>query len=348
MNKIINIQGLRGVAVLLVAFSHLFRIEEKYGGQNSIIPDFILFGVSGVDIFFVISGFVIVSITRGNFEKPMEALRFIYHRGVRIYPVYWFYSVLVLIVFLVRPTWINNAQDNRIDIVSSFLLIPQKLLPLVNVGWSLVHELYFYGIFFLLMLLIREKFLPLALAIWGFIVISSQFFVKPNDVYLRLALHPLTLEFIGGCFVAIVYYQGIFKHDRDTLLKVLAISFMLLIVGHEVAQFVGEFYSSVWWWRVLTYGVPSVSIVYCLVQLETFGYFLPNWLIVLGDASYSIYLSHVLILSALGRVWHEFSSISVVDNLIAIPILIILMLYLGLLSYNLIERPLMKFFRKAA
>jgi peptidoglycan/LPS O-acetylase OafA/YrhL len=134
---------LRGIAVLLVAFSHLLLIEKKYGG-NSIIPEFVLFGASGVDLFFVISGFVMVTITREKFRKPMEALKFIYHRVIRIYPVYWIYSVLVLIVFLIQPSWVNSAQGNQVDIVSSFLLLPSNNLPLVNVGWSLVHEVYFF------------------------------------------------------------------------------------------------------------------------------------------------------------------------------------------------------------
>lgn len=347
MNKINNIQGLRGIAVLLVAFSHLLRIEEKYGG-NSIIPEFVLFGVSGVDLFFVISGFVMVTITREKFRKPMEALKFIYHRIVRIYPVYWFYSVLVLIVFLLQPSWVNSAQGNQVDIVSSFLLLPQNMAPLVNVGWSLVHEMYFYWFFFLMMLLISEPFLPLALAVWGGVLVFSHIIAEPNNVYLKLALHPLTLEFIGGCFVAIFYYNHEIKRNRKVLLAISVISFILLIAGHEATQIISDVYTTAWWWRVLTFGVPSLLIVHCFVQLEKEGYVFPKWLIALGDASYSIYLSHVLVLSALGRIWHVFSSDGVMDNLIAIPVLAALMLGFGLLSYYMVEKPFMKFFRKIA
>ena len=67
MNKIQNIQALRGIAVLLVVVFHLTFIETKYGGPATLLPDFFTYGMSGVDMFFVISGFVMVAVTRGKF-----------------------------------------------------------------------------------------------------------------------------------------------------------------------------------------------------------------------------------------------------------------------------------------
>ena len=136
MNKIQNIQALRGIAVLSVVFFHLLTIEQKYGGSRTILPDLFQFGLFGVDLFFVISGFVMVTVTRGKFQIPRQALRFIYHRVARIYPTYWVYSILVLIVFLLQPSWVNNSLGNQVDILSSFLLFPSRNLPLVMVGWS--------------------------------------------------------------------------------------------------------------------------------------------------------------------------------------------------------------------
>ena len=333
--------------MLLVAFSHLLLIEKKYGG-NSIIPEFVLFGVSGVDLFFVISGFVMVTITREKFRKPMEALKFIYHRVIRIYPVYWIYSVLVLIVFLIQPSWVNSAQGNQVDIVSSFLLLPSNNLPLVNVGWSLVHEVYFYLFFFLIMLLIPEWFLALTLTLWAGVLVFAHIFCELNNLYLNFVFHPLTLEFIGGCFLAIFYYHYEIKCNRKVLLVIAVVNFILLIAGHEVAHIISAVYTSAWWWRILTFGVPSLLIVHCFVHLERDAYILPKWLIAIGDASYSIYLSHVLVLSALGRIWYVFSSNGVMDNIVAIPVLTALMLSFGLVSYHMLEKPIMKVFRKIA
>lgn len=92
------VQGLRAFAVLLVLFSHLFRIEEKYATQT-VLPDFVLAGVSGVDLFFVISGFIMVVVTEKSRAGLRRAAQFIYRRLLRIYPVYWFYTSLVLVVY---------------------------------------------------------------------------------------------------------------------------------------------------------------------------------------------------------------------------------------------------------
>lgn len=68
-------------------------IEQKYGGTQTILPDFFNFGMFGVDLFFVISGFVMIAVTRGKFQNLKQATRFIYHRASRIYPAYWFLFV---------------------------------------------------------------------------------------------------------------------------------------------------------------------------------------------------------------------------------------------------------------
>ena len=149
MIKIQNIQALRGIAVLSVVFFHLLTIEQKYGGSKTILPDLLQFGMFGVDLFFVISGFVMVTVTRGKFQILKQASRFIYHRAARIYPTYWVYSILVLIVFLLQPSWVNNSQGNQANILASFLLFPSQTLPLVMVGWTLIHEIYFYLVFIL-------------------------------------------------------------------------------------------------------------------------------------------------------------------------------------------------------
>lgn len=75
MKRIQNIQGLRGVAVLFVVLFHLVPIEQKYGGSKAILPSLFHYGTFGVDLFFVISGFVMVAVTRGRFKQQKQALK---------------------------------------------------------------------------------------------------------------------------------------------------------------------------------------------------------------------------------------------------------------------------------
>ena len=124
MEKLLNIQALRGVAVISVVLFHLVTIEKKYGGPKTFLPDIFNFGMFGVDLFFVISGFVMIAVTRGKFQNTKQAIRFLYRRASRIYPTYWVYSILVLMVFWFNPTLVNSSQGNQVDILASFLLIP--------------------------------------------------------------------------------------------------------------------------------------------------------------------------------------------------------------------------------
>lgn len=347
MKKLTNIQALRGIAVLFVAFFHLMLIEQKYD-QNSVMPKLMSFGISGVDLFFVISGFVIVTVSRNQFGNLGSAFKFLYHRISRIYPLYWIYSALVLALFLVKPTWINSAQGNQVDILSSFLLLPQNLLPLINVGWSLIHEMYFYGVFFLLMLAIQERLLPFALALWGTVILLYQMLYASDNAYLKLIFHPLTLEFIGGCFIAIFTHTNEKRFGRRELSLTITLGFALLIANAVIERLTDNLYLDAWWWRITTIGLPSLLIVHSLVQLERHEDLLPSWLVSIGNASYSMYLSHVLVLSALGRIWQMFSDGGVWDNLIMLPMLIASTIAFALLSYHLLEKPIMKACRRIA
>ena len=315
-------------------------IENKYGAGESVLPDFFKFGMFGVDLFFVISGFVMVSITRGQFQSAPRALTFLYHRASRIYPMYWFYSALVLAIFLIEPAWVNSAQGNQINVVSSFLLWPESTLPLINVGWTLIHELYFYIVFFVFLLLVPEKQLGLALALWAITVVVVNLGVATTNPVFDLLVNPLTLEFIAGCFLAIVFCTD--QGWKNT--GVLAASTIIL-----VAVLTGLNASEIpeGWWRVGMYGAPAAAILYSLEVAEREKFVLHKYLVKIGDSSYSIYLVHVLALSAVGRVLQALSANSMLGNTIMILILTFCVIASGLISYQIIERPLIKATRKA-
>ena len=192
----------------MVVFFHMVTIEKKYGGTNTLLSDFFQFGMFGVDLFFVISGFVMVTVTRRKFQQPRQAVTFLYHRISRIYPLYWFYSLLVLAVFLLHPSFVNSSQFGQVNILASFLLLPQKHLPLLMVGWTLVHEMYFYLVFFLLLFL-PEKHLVKSIGFWTAIILFLQLYITSDSpLALRLISHPLTIEFVGGCLLALCTRQN--------------------------------------------------------------------------------------------------------------------------------------------
>lgn len=348
MKKIQNIQALRGVAVLSVVLFHLVSIEQKYGGSKTILSELFQFGMVGVDLFFVISGFVMVAVTRGKFKNQKHALKFIYRRASRIFPTYWFYSLLVLIVFFIQPLWVNSSQGNQVNILASFLLLPSQTLPLVMVGWTLTHEMYFYLIFFLFMLLFSERNMPIAVLLWGISVLLLNISFKSSSPVIRIVTHPLTIEFIGGCVIGILYYK---RNSQTTVRVLIAMACFVLtasIIGYFYYQKITGQIAPLHWWRILIFGIPALLIVYCFVNAEEKGFVVHSSLIKVGDASYSIYLSHVITLSAVGRVWSMFSTNAVYDNFIMIPILFLVVIYVGIISYHLVEKPLLKLSRKIA
>jgi exopolysaccharide production protein ExoZ len=109
---------------------------------NPILPSQLDWGMMGVDLFFVISGFIMVYITRdwreGGGRKVPE---FLFARITRIYPLYWVVSGALLAVWFVRPDLVFSSSRNTPELLNSLFLIPAHAYPLLEVGWTLVYEM---------------------------------------------------------------------------------------------------------------------------------------------------------------------------------------------------------------
>lgn len=289
-----------------------------------------------------------VTVTKGKFRQLKHSIIFIYHRLSRIYPTYWVYSLFVLAIFLLQPSWVNSTQGNQVNILKSFLLLPSATLPLIMVGWTLIHELYFYIIFSFMLFFIPERQLPLALLVWGGIVFAMDNLYATNDPIVKIIFNPLTIEFIGGCLFAVLY------HKRVLHLKPSVLILLSWTIGIISLYSYWSYYSltteiePLKWWRLLIWGIPAMLITYLLVNAERNGHTANRYLIKIGNASYSIYLSHILTLSAAGRIWHIFSIKAIYDNIVVLPVLVLLVVIVGMVSHSLIEKPLLLLSRKIA
>ena len=340
-SKIVNIQALRGLAVLLVIAVHLAGYEEKFGQGYTILPKWFAIGGSGVDVFFVISGFVMVTITRGWFQKTGSMRRFIYHRLMRIYPTYWFYSLFMLAFFLMQQKQGDNSRI--VDITASFLLLPQNQWPLLVVGWTLVHEIYFYLVFSLLLAFHERWLLPLMI-LWGGASITGCLLLSTSESpTIQLITNPLTLEFIFGSLVARLH----FSENQFSGWPFLIVAFAWWLLGYGICVKLGLAPESSNWLRVLIFGIPAAFLVSALVTLEKNAKWqLPNWLVLIGDASYSVYLSHTLVFAAIWRIWGKFGVAGSWANGLVIVTMFFSSLVIGLVSFRLSERPLLKFTRR--
>ncbi len=310
-----HIQALRGVAALMVLAAHIKGAELDYGGEGALLPFSLYLGVTGVDLFFLISGFVMAHVALDGDRGPSAAARFLFNRAARIYPVYWAVTLALLVLYAGKQALFAEATPFP-NPVETFLLLPDEVFPLVPVGWTLVHELYFYLIvtFFVLQ---RKIGVLTFLGLWAAVVAAAHLAgVADTNPWTRVAFSPLTFEFIGGAGIALLVRRGAAGLALPALIAgaliVLALSIFLAPALYPDA--VADFSR-----RVLIFGPPFALILYGAAALEAkSGARAPKWLISAGDASYSLYLVHVPVFLVVGKTLSLFLPDGAFDN----PVLI--------------------------
>lgn len=277
--KLQSIQVLRGLAALLVVFYHMQALEvrsilQNGGSETGILGGMISNGYAGVDLFFVISGFIMVYVTwqvpRGN----RSSLAFLFSRFTRIYPIWWFYAAIrtVYMLSIYGGASLDGNGEHPISrseplfsfIFKSFALLPQSEHPILGVGWTLVHEVYFYVIFAVIMLMPRKVW-PAMFTLWGILVVAGSLSGLSEPIastFIALATYPMTMEFILGGVVGIAVMSGwCWRPGMITLLAALGLCVALFMQGEVDAFMLG-------WGRVFWFGVPSALLIYGLATIE--------------------------------------------------------------------------------
>ncbi|WP_339346169.1 acyltransferase [uncultured Sphingomonas sp.] len=341
MTKLQSIQIGRAVACVLVVFYHLLALSKDYAGSAFYEPAFSGFK-AGVDIFFVISGVVMVITTYSRFDKDGTATRFFIHRVSRIYPPYWGLAGLLTLYWLRNPGAIN-AEHGGVDIVASWTLFPSDKLPIVPVAWTLTYELMFYLVFGLFLAFLAKRRLVGALIAWGAAILLAQPFAEAlKSVPLASFLtSPFVLEFVGGCLIGLAIVRGTVRFPGPALLAGCAI-FLAEFIVLQVLRAPDALDARL---RVGLYAAPALLVVYGLIGLEKNGNWttFPRWMVALGDASYSLYLVHILVFHALYRI--TFGPVFGASGSVFLPLAFVLSLVCSYLYFLVIERPVSTFVR---
>ncbi len=340
MERIYSLQGLRGLAVLGVVLFHMTAVEHKYSG-DILLPPLLDFFQLGVDLFFIISGFVMVIVSRGRFRNTAESKRFLFNRLSRIYPTYWLYYFLTLVVVLVRPDMVNTGHGSS-NLVMSFLLLPNDRVLLVMVAWSLLFELWFYVVFAALMCF-RERWLPVFLAGWALILLvfnSLQDWQDYNPM-LKIVLHPYALEFIVGVALALLFYS-----PHSARITTPAIGVALLVALLPGIGLIGYYrlFDEQGMLRMFLVGAVFGTLVLGLALLERRRHIrVPAFLVATGDMSYTVYLSHLLVLGVIGRLWQTFGARpdSLLDNALFAALMMAAVVCYGWVGYHCFEKPVL-------
>lgn len=289
-----NIQVLRTFAALAVVWHHLQQQLELYLG----VASGTWFGIAGVDVFFVISGFIMF---HTHPELPHSPLAFWSDRVIRIAPPYWFATLAVVALYLAgfQPQGLKAVDVG--DVLTSLGFVPDIRSdglesPVLSVGWTLIYEMFFYFLFGLSFFLRSRLTALLALSVF-FAAMGLILQLAPNLPYaVRFYMQPITLEFAAGGALAILYARigGIPSAVART------IGFGLIAAGvvgvFVTADLAGDLVNTKRLdLRTLTLGVSAIAIVAGALVLDRGGIRARNAkLMLLGAASYTIYLLHPL------------------------------------------------------
>ncbi len=300
------LQSLRGLAALMVLFFHMAP-HWALVSQLEPLSKLMYWGFSGVDVFFVVSGFVVYQ--SGSRAIPKYGFyNFLKKRSARIFLTYW---PTFLVITIVSIYLFNIYPKSTEQIIRSFFLLYPKFWDnWIAVAWSLTYELYFYFVLGLLLILpkihhIRVIFLVISgIALWNF----SWLFFATELVYkdahpLRFILGGFIIEFMAGAMIAIIF--DIRKNLFD--FKWYRAILLIFIIG--TGYYIGSrsiHYNQVEIMRVATYGLVAIAMVCGALMLERSQYRPHHLAIKIGNSSFSLYLVHSILLGALGAFRHGF------------------------------------------
>lgn len=333
-----SIQALRGIAAFGVLLAHLQGVDLHYGGGGEIVPRAFNMGVVGVDLFFLISGFVMASATQGAPRGPVGALAFLYARATRIYPLYWLATAAILGLYAGKARFFGELTPTD-NVAASLLLYPDDRFPILPVGWTLVHEVYFYAIFALTLFAPRRA-LPVLLFFWAVAAALTQLFgLVSANAWTTIAASPMTFEFLVGAAIAL------YTENRARLPGAApALMAAAAIFGAEIAYFSGAAYDEALQPhgpRAYYFIAPMALFLYGAVALERRGARPPRALVALGDASYALYLVHLPALLVLGKAASLATGPGAFDNVALFLMGLAVALGLGWATHRLVEKPML-------
>jgi exopolysaccharide production protein ExoZ len=330
-----SIQVGRGLAALAVVFYHVSLLFTQKA-DITVFGGYTRYGYMGVPFFFVLSGFIIGYAHFKDLNQPSKLPAFIYKRFIRVFPMYWALSLAFVIAALIglgEPDFSFSPHD----MIQSLILVhftPQFLSPPLKVGWTLFYEVRFYLIF--------------ALAIYSPKATSALCCAWLAAIFTLTPFNALTYEWLS-------YWNLAFPFGLAAcfmLGRIRPSSWLIFVISGSVLPTAIILFSNI----ETLHGGRSVEMLGVMVgfsllmlgaslaeRLYTVRYW--PWLLLLGDASYAVYLVHSAIISVAGIVIFKYHVLRHVSaEAIVLPLVLIATL-MGIVVHLLLEKPLISFLR---
>lgn len=313
-----SLQTLRAIAAWMVVLHHFAQIFFNFEEGSWFVIFFANYGVLGVDLFFIISGFVIYHSTA---RKTVTPGHFMLHRVGRIVPAYWLFTLLTALIVYSFDGLIRLTELDPWFLLKSMFFLPAAnpsgigLYPLLTVGWTLNYEMAFYLVFCL------SLFLPKHYRLVGVTlgIVCIQMGLSRLGGAFAFYSGKLMFEFLIGIAVAVMYSRGWVQRINLSL----AIGMMIVSFFFIAAKEYGFAYFKI--------GIPLIVIA-AISQEKWFQGL--SFMRALGDWSYSTYLSHVLVLSIAYRV----SLVWQLNPYLALSAACIVIMLVSWLSFTIVER----------
>jgi exopolysaccharide production protein ExoZ len=334
---VVNLQALRAVAAVLVVCDHLAFAFDPFG-----IP---MFGADGVDLFFVISGFIMVYTTAG---KDVGAGAFLRNRISRIVPIYYIATLAVFFVALVAPKLVGHTSTDLMELLKSLLFIPfkkagQNVQPVLAVGWTLNYEMFFYALF-AIGLAFPSRARGLAATVAVLVVLAGIGVFGPYaNVYLNFYSNPIVLEFAFGMVIAWISARAASFVQNARLNPVLLGTLILCSIVLVVLPPLWPPSDAA---RALECGVPAAIVVFCAVCLEANGFRIHTVaLVAIGDASYAMYLSHQFVTQTFEKIYARLPHSPLYAGL-TIVLALAITIGVSIVVHHWIEKPSTRYARR--
>ncbi|HEV2568902.1 acyltransferase [Sphingomonas sp.] len=336
--RLASIQRLRGIAALLVVLVHAIDLADRSPDAGALAPLWLIndLGASGVDLFFVLSGFV-MTLGLDRFTGPGGWRRFLVARAIRILPLFWLLNLLLIVLIGTIPDW-RSA-------ITALLLLPAAdmrdfYFPPLWVGWTLAFEAGFY-----LMVALAARSARPAVALVALVGAASLAgaVLQPSWPLAQVLLNPIMLEFGLGVLICLAWRRGVSASIRSAciitgaLLLVVPRLLMAEVVFSPEAGLVID--GTLSFHRVLFWGVPWALILTGATGGADRSH-RGGLLHKLGDASYSLYLSHAILVALIEN------SLAGSGAYQAIVTVTTASMALGLATHRWVEQPLARLLRR--
>jgi exopolysaccharide production protein ExoZ len=325
-----SLQILRAIAALSVVYYHINAAPH--------------FGKFGVDIFFIISGFVMSMIIE-NGQKPYT---FVVNRITRIVPLYWVLTLCLFILSAIKPDLLDTTTANIFNFLKSIFFVPYfkesgQLHPMLVVGWTLNYEMFFYFCLWVsIIVMITRKIYALItiFLLTIFFLLADNYLINP--VLKSFFNNSIIFEFILGMLAFKIYKIRLMKKINNVVLLIISILSYFFMAYYEV---IGTDIA-----RVFIYGIPSLILILSVTALEETKFMennsLTKILALIGNGSYAIYLSHLYVVLAIQRIGHEKLNLMDPTTPLGVAVTLFFSIIVGHILYTHVDKPLSGYFRK--